>query len=290
MKIRVVIMLAVLTAFFLSGCNREEPVEEVNTTTIPVETPIEVDVTLPKMSEVKAEQQPLLYDFVFGCLDWHVSIHRDIIDSDLYIIRNLKAPGVLYTDWYPIQSGYSVPPLGSEIETVTLTAREVDNFNAVVTELPEDYILHEGDWELIIYAGDAARLLRQCGFSFRGQYKYTDSRVPPFIVTGSGWPTDWLRREPYLTALQNAGIDMNDAWWDKFNYRAEYKLLDDSGTMTPEGYYVICTGVREFTFCDGEGTKSQGMTWDNLMYTCNTLECNLGDLYHHGDIEFVARE
>ena len=139
-----------------------------------------VSTALPNMSDIKVAETPLLYDFVFGCLDWHVSIGRDTLDSDLYIMRNVKAPGVLYTDWYPIQAGFSVPPLGSAIETVNLSERDTDNFSTVVSELPAQYVLREGDWELVIYAEDAARALLDAGFSFRNAYKYTESRLPPF--------------------------------------------------------------------------------------------------------------
>lgn len=287
------IVVALCVCFIVmpfTSCNsnvNQEPMQEPQETTQSEE---KVTTALPNMSEIKVAETPLLYDFVFGCLDWHVPLGRDIIDSDLYIMRNVRAPGVLYTDWYPIQAGFSVPPLGSVIETVTLSERDTDNFSTVVAELPSQYVLHEGDWELIIYAEDAARALLDAGFSFRNAYKYTESRLPPFLAIGHGWPSEWLRREPYATALKGAGIDINDVWWDLFNYRGEYKLTTDEGFMTPEGYYVICTGIREFSLCDGQGNVSRGMTWENVMGTCNALECNIGEIYKYGAWEPSIKE
>lgn len=283
------ILLLLAIACLLPGCEKEEPVVSVAPVQT-VEVAETVDYTLPNKSEVKADTQPLLYDFVFGCLDWHVPINRIDIDSDLYLMRNVNLPGTVYTDWYPIQAGFTVPPLGSEIETVELTQRQLDVFDTLVASFPEGYVLREGDWELIICAGDAARTLKQYDFNFRGKYKYTEARVPPFIVMGTGWPTEWLRREPYCTALKEAGINIDDAWFDLFNYRAEYPLLQDDGTVTIEGYSVICTGVREFALCDGTGSVSYGMTWDNVRGTCNALECNLGDFYRHGSWEPEIKE
>lgn len=269
----------------LTGCEKKEPEVTVGDS-VQYEAQEEVVSTaLPSMSEVKAAEQPLLYDFVFGCLDWHVSIHRDTLDSDLYLMRNVQAPSTVYTDWYPIQAGFTVPPLGSTIETIELSARETDMYNTIVSELPDLYVLREGDWELVIYAGDAARSFQKYDYSFRGKYKYTESRVPPFLATNAGWPTDWLRREPYATAMQEAGINMGDGWFDFFNYRGKYTLTTDDGQPNSEGYSVVCTGVREFALCDKDGKMSFGMTYENVMETCNALECNLGEFYKHGSWE-----
>lgn len=277
---KIVVLLLVLCT--LSGC-QDEPIEAT-----PTEAPATQEVTtetytLPNLSDIRSSEQPLLYDFLFGCLDWHVSINRQEIDSDLYLMRNVNLPGIIYTDWYPIQAGFTVPPLGSKIEIVELSEKQTDMYNSVVADLPDGFVLREGDWELVIYAGDAVRAFQNYNYSFRSKYKYTDTRVPPFLVQGSGWPTEWLRKEPYCSLMQEAGIDISDGWFDKFNYRGEYRLLQDDGTMTSEGFYAICTGIREFAFCDGAGSVQYGMTWENLMDTCNSLKCNLGELYHHGD-------
>ena len=69
-------------------------------------TPTEAPITeLPALEDIAPNTQPLLYDFVAGCLDWHISIHRDTIDSDFYLLRHKSNPSLIWTDWYIIQGG-----------------------------------------------------------------------------------------------------------------------------------------------------------------------------------------
>lgn len=281
-RLRLVLLMVMLT-ILTTGCDKDAPVEVSTQPMVTDGVEVQEDYGLPEETEISPVKHPLLYDFIVGCLDWHVSINRGVLESDLYLMRNTKAPETIYTDWYPIQAGYTVPPLGSKVETVELSVRQLDMYNTVVSEIPEAYVLREGDWELVIYAGDAARAFQQYDFDFRSKYRYTDARVPPFIASGAGWPTEWLRREPYCASMREAGIEILDGWFDLFQYRSEYVLLKDDGTSTEEGYSVVCTGVREFALKDGTGKMSFGLTWDNVRETCNALQCNLGDFYHHGD-------
>ncbi len=276
----------------LGGCDtKEKPTPSINIVEL---TPIptrEVITELPPIEKIGPVESPLLYDFVCGCLDWHVSIHRDVLDSDLYILRHTSSPEILYTDWYIMQSGYTTPPQGSKVERVTLKPRELDAFDSALTNISDEYKVRDGEWELIIYAGEAARVLNDTQITFRIRHGYAEGRVPPFITDGSGWPTDWLRQEPYLTRLrETSDIDMTDVWWDTFALEGKYELVPvgiDEGTVK---YYALCTGVREFSFCDDQGNVARGMSWDSLRETCNALQMDIPGIYVHGTWEQVAHE
>lgn len=239
-----------------------------------------VPTELPSLDTIDYTQDPLLYDFVAGCLDWHVPIHRDEIDSDLYILRNLKAPTIIYTDWYVWQGGFTVPPTGSSVERFELHPRDVDSLDTIISSLPTDYVIRDGDWELVIYAGDAAVTLNSLGLITRDSHKYAEGRVPPFLSDGSGWPTEWLRREPYATRLATESeIDITDPWWDTFHLSGRYDLISNTSEALDFNYYAVCTGVMTFSFCDNQGNTARGMSWDLLRSTCNAMQANINGVY-----------
>lgn len=254
-------------------------------------TPTEAPITeLPALEDIDPNTQPLLYDFVAGCLDWHISIHRDTIDSDFYLLRHKSNPSLIWTDWYIIQGGYATPPLGSKIERIDLSRREADALNSAIKNIPEEYILDINGWQLVICAGEAARVLTANNIPLRTNYKYAEIPDPIFIQDGSGWPTDWLRREPYNSRLQESGISMDDEWWDTFTLRGVYQLHPIDNNPGNEGYSAICTGVREFTFVDKYGKVSQGMSWDSLRESCNALHCGIDGIYEYGSWEAAMHE
>lgn len=251
--------------------------------TTPIEIPPVSSATLSSLESVSPEEDPLLYDFLTGCLDWHISIHRDVLDSDLYILRNLKEPSVLYTDWYVTQGGFTVPPTGTGIETTVLQYRDIERYNTVVERIPEEYIVRDGDWELVIYAGDAATELNNLGVISRNFHHYAEGSVPPFIEDGSGWPTEWLRKEPYASHLASESeIDIQDVWWDTFRLSGRYDFIPNTPEASEFSYYAICTGVMEFSFCDNQGNVARGMSWDLLRTTCNTMQYNINGIYACG--------
>lgn len=284
MRRLLVLSMALLFAFSLLGC--EEPEAPTAEPSIHIETvsPTVPSITeLPLLEDINPEIDPLLYDFVAGCLDWHVPIHRDVLDSDLYILRHESAPGVLYTDWYIIQGGYATPPQGSTIERVVLNARDLDTYNAALYEIPDTYILHSNGWELVIYAGQAASILNRNNLLIRSEFKYSDGREPPFIQNGEGWPTEWLRREPYVSKLrESSSIDMSSEWWNSFCLRAVYNFVDANGATTKEKYYAVCTNVREFILYDKNGVVASEVSWDSLRETCNALQYDIPGVYTHG--------
>lgn len=288
----IIILCVVAIIATLSGCKEpvmptEEPTHNI-ATIAPTEQPI---TELPPIEDIKPGVDPLLYDFVAGCLDWHIPISRDVIDSDLYILRHESSPEILYTDWYIIQGGYATPPQGSEIERVVLNARDLDTYNAALNEIPDAYIIRNNGWELVICAGQAASILGRNQLMLRSEFKYADGRNPPFLESGEGWPTDWLRREPYVSKLlSSSDIDMSSEWWDTFRLRASYRLTGADGAPCKEGYYAVCTNVWEFMLCDSSGTVATGMSWDALRETCNALQYDIPDVYEHGTWEDSVHE
>lgn len=219
---------------------------EVDVSKEPEQEP-ELITELPALEDINIGEEPLLYDFVSGCLDWHIPIYRGTLDSDLYILRHSSSPQILYTDWYVTQGGYTVPPTGTSIERIELVQRDLDKFETILSTVSSDYIIEDGEWQLIIYAGEAASTLNKLDLGLRKDYPYAEGRVPPFIESGMGWPTVWLRREPYASRLASeGGIDINDSWWDNFSLEGRYDLQQTGVSTETHDYYAVCTGVMEF--------------------------------------------
>lgn len=216
---------------------------------------------LPDAQTVSAEETPLLYDFTHGCLDWHVPIHRDSLASDFYIMRHKTCPEVLHCDWYVTQSGFTTPPLGSKITSVEIDPQYLDSIEKLIAKFPSERRITEGEWELLIlntYDENGVY-----GFNSDGKWGlmtpkmfvvlqgYTDGLFSQRMQSGAGWPTEWLRKEPYATLLmQDEGIYIDDPWWDTWTYQKHY-MLASSETGEYRGY-MTTPGEDRYVLYDSE--------------------------------------
>lgn len=241
-----------------------DPVFSATPTPEPTEPPV---TQLPDPEAISAEETPLLYDFVYSCLDWHVSIHRDEYNSSLYILRHRSAPSILYTDYYEVQAGYTFPPVGSRIERHELSVEETTRFDAAAERLSESYIVRDGDWTLYIMGEGARQILQDTGITFWYAADYTYGNELPFLEDGSGWPTEWLRREPYVSLLKEEGLDMTDPWWDTWNYMGVYYMEPLSGPATYGRPKLTCLGVERFEYKSDNGIVEE-MTWEDVQLDC----------------------
>lgn len=242
-------------------------------------------IELPSPEELDPETQPLLYDFVHGLLDWHASIHRDDYYSDVYILRNKKSPGVFWIDWYVIQASFTTPPRGSKIERVDLKDEQIEEFEKDSKSVSENRVITEGDWVLfcIDQGGDEdsdddfwAGITRDDLKIFQD---YSDGMIPPFFEDGSGWPRDWLLREPYYTSLKDEeDIDMKDPWWDEWNLEGVYYMTpygeDSEDIGRPE---LRCIGQELFNFSFMDNTEI--ITWEDVKTDCDNVQYQVAGHY-----------
>lgn len=237
-------------------------------------------ISLPDLSEVSSIYTPLMYDFLNSCLDWHVPIHRESLNSEFYIMRNLNTPIYIYTDFYAMQEGYTLPPCGGQIVQMEIEPERLKAMEIAITKLPEERVLREGDWELLLlelHSDDGTT-----GFSSEGTwggfstrnfgviYSYTDGNPRPFLVDGTGWPTSWLRREPYASLLKESGINILDPWWDEWRYMGEYVLAPYNEESTYTITTVLtCINAGMFLCDAGSSTQNQYMHWSDVLKICD---------------------
>lgn len=194
---------------------------------------------LPNPESLSYTETPLLYDFVHGCLDYHAPIRRDLIESEFYIMRHSSCPEVLHCDWYMIQEDYAMPPLGSRITSVEIDPEYLESIEPLIEKLPAERRLVEGDWELLLLTlYDEAGV---CGFDDDGKWgemtprmfavlqAYTDGLFKQEVNAGAGWPTEWLRREPYCEKMSVLPVlKLEDSWWDSWVFRKQYSIVREA--------------------------------------------------------------
>lgn len=240
---------------------------------------------LPLKETVNCEETPLLYDFLYSCLDWHVPVLVEKTDPCMYLLRHDSTPNILYVSWYVVQNGYSLPPAPCAYERRELTVEELDTLNKVWFSLPSEYLVREGEWELCIYGGEAVEPLESTGIRFWTMQGYPEGTTRPFLEDGTGWPTEWLRREPYVTNIkERLGIDMNDPFWDLFRLQGTYEMVPGEHA-TPVGTpKITCTGFKTFRF-EHNGQVLEDVSWDEIRDDCNHIGYNIPGIYNAWDWE-----
>lgn len=264
-----------------TGDSEEEtPVEEVQPERVLPVAPLTNSVAegqKPKAVEVSGvsaelpqEDSWLVWDFVNSCLDWHVPINREEVDSEWYFLRSIDAPNVIYTDWYVIQGTFTLPPTGSLIEKHTLSDAEREAFEKVVLPLGESRVVRDGVWELFLCEWDHFDALKDAGLGLWDEELYSKGNPRPFLVDGTGWPMEWLRREPYATYIQEENrLDLTSSWWDFWVYMKEYELEPTAGSPDPNlRITVTCTGDGDFRFDDNEGQVIDHFLWSWVLDAC----------------------
>ena len=218
------------------GTDDQPPAEELSSP-----EPVEVVKVreLPNPEDLSCTETPLLYDFVYGCLDYHAPIRRDLIESEFYIMRHSSCPEVLHCDWYMVQEDYAMPPLGSRITSVEIDPEYFESIEPLIEKLPAERRLVEGDWELLLLTlYDEAGIY---GFNDEGKWgemtprmfavlqAYTDGLFKQEVNAGAGWPTEWLRREPYCEKMSVLPmLKLEDAWWDSWVFRKQYPIVREA--------------------------------------------------------------
>lgn len=260
----------------------------------PTPMPSIVDM-LPAPDSLNPEKTPMLYDFVAGCLDYHIPVHRDQFTSDFYILRNTDYPSVLHNDWYVVQTGFTTPPLGSKINSMELTPELLESFESLVSELPEERYIVEGDWELFlltVYDEEGVHGFDADGkwgdlelrmFSLLANPDYTSGYFKKTLESGAGWPTEWLRQPFYADRMMHdLSINIWDPWWDTWSYRQRYDIVQTAYNNGID-YWVICTGKEEFLLCDSTGGSYPEFRWWDLRVLCNDMGYDIVGMYTHDE-------
>lgn len=260
------------------------PTPSPEPTATPEPTPAPV-TQLPALDTVTVESNPLLYDFMNGCVDWHVHVFDREYDGGLRVMWHDSSPNIVYVDNYIVQAGFTTPPMGQKIERHELSSRDAKVFHDVVNKSADNLSFKEGEWNLFVVAGSEVRRLYDENIELWSAMDYTTGNPRPFLEDGSGWPTEWLRREPYVTYLrENQGVDMNDPFWDMFQLYGVYKMVPGEHATPVGSPTITCTGFEMFRF-ENEGYVQENVSWDEIRDDCNHIGYNIPGIYKAWDWE-----
>ena len=247
------------------------PISTPEPTPPPESTPEPV-TQLPPLESVTVEANPLLYDFMNGCMDWHTSLMSGGTVYGLYLLRHESSPNILYCASYTTQGQSTLPVLCSELSRLVLSDKELAAFETSMSALSDSDVRSEDGWTFYLCGDHNYTVFNATGIIFSGDTLNTPE--PPFVIAGDGWPTEWLRREPYVSSIrENLGFDMSNSWWDTWCYLGVYKFVPSASGMNVGDTYIKCTGIDSFEYHSGAEVYTD-VHW-------NEIE---DDLYHIGNI------
>lgn len=254
----------------ISSNETEAPVATPTPTPAPTPTPEptpEPVTQLPPLESVTVENNPLLYDFMHRCLGWHTSP-----PGYYFILHHVTTPGTLYSSTYTTQGQVVFPAVGDAVARAELSDKQLEGYTTILENADEFDIYSEGDW-VLLSATPYMKEFAQLDITFttvEGQ-----SEDNPFVSSGEGWPTEWLRRAPYASAIQEAlGMDMSSSWWDTWRYLGVYKFVPSANGMNVGDVFIKCTGIDSFEYHSGADVYTD-VHWneieDDLYHTGNTI-------------------
>lgn len=216
-------------------------------------------VDLPSLSEIDRESNPMLYDFVNSSLGYQYHQENEFTDYGFFYAilinnKNFNNQKRMYIEYYS-DNGYSAyPKLGTAPKNMDLNDQEIKQIDNFRSKVSKNRIIKEGDYSLYIITRYGAGIAtndsandndnnnynsynycdganRWAGLDFNdlklesidnyGQMYYT------IYENGIGWPTEWLKLEPFKTNLINEGYDITNSFWNKYNI-GSYKIYLDT--------------------------------------------------------------
>ena len=182
---------------------------------------------LPSISEINVNDSPILYDFVNSSIGYKSDINSKDFGFYYVIALNKEDKENVFIEYYSYGEKMTFPSLGTAPKKYSIEGLE-ESFKDFFTKIDKNRIYHEGDWTFIFvsqYNDNQMGQFDSCdaigrwgGIDFIKAFETIEiGKMQKTIESGVGWPTDWLRKEPYLTTMILEGYDMNDPFWTKYN-------------------------------------------------------------------------
>lgn len=207
--------------------------DELNDTQIMVE-----HSDLPNPVKVDPQKNPLMYDFLDGSLGYRwKSLNQD--GSVKYpnwdewgycflIALNSQIPDKIYFERYCWGEYTLLPPLAGEIYSLVLNEQQRYNVSQMLQNMDQNRILKEEDWYFFIVSDYSDMTLSTAEYdSMNSDYWWAGIDFTNYlsgepggamkirVENGDGYPTDWLREEPFRSRLLEEGLDLSWEWWDE---------------------------------------------------------------------------
>lgn len=212
---------------------------------------------VPALQEVDYDKSPLLYDFLNSSLGykWDHKVGDEFGDSFYLLGMNKNYPDELYGSWYTVAEKLTFPIIGTYPVCINLNDNEIKSVNDTLKKVDDNRKFDEGDWKFFIITDDSTN--KNDPNYYNTEHIWAGVKLNKLIIQetplmrktidgGLGWPTKWLRKDPYIDTMKNAGYNMNDEFWDKYNIGQKLTYVskdnpDQSVVISIEGldYYKI---------------------------------------------------
>lgn len=251
------IFLVLIIAFVISNCskpsNKQESPVFFNTQT--------KSSSLPNFWDVDVDSEPLMYDFLYGTINWHSNVLPPLTQVTGFMIAKDTEENRFYVSYStPSESEGSqwAPPLFAnaplELESLLETT---DGEGYTKDKFTNDLAAYagtqkEGKWEFSwlwydeIVALDAIHGTQ--GWNNYSNWQFVDlspfirnteqSEIQKAIAAGQGIPTDYLRAKE-VANIKKSGWDINDSFWNNVNYASHVKCKKIKNVEQPKDGYNI---------------------------------------------------
>lgn len=194
---------------------------------------------LPKLSQIDEKNNPMLYDFVNSSISYKMDVNPENWSLYYAIMQNQDNPNEIYVEYYSYAEKLTFPTLGTAPVQISLDS-SLDSFNDFSSKLSKDRVFTEYNWKMIIisqYNTGEGNSFDYCDSAGRWAgidllSLFTNQQIGEMqktIESGLGWPTEWLRKNPYNETMKMEGYDVSDPFWDKYNIKSSKIYKNDDG-------------------------------------------------------------
>lgn len=190
-------------------------------------------IELPNISQINDLKNPILYDFVNSSISYKSNI--DISKYGFYfaILQNKNDKENIFVEYYTYAEKLTYPSLGTPPKKIKLNQNDINSIENFKSKLSKNRVFKEGDWTLLIisqYNDNKEEQFNYCDKIGRwaglDMNQFVNSEIglmQKTIESGFGWPTKWLRKEPFVETMLKEGYNVKDEFWDKYNIKS-YKI------------------------------------------------------------------
>lgn len=211
-------------------------------------------LSLPSLVSINVNDQPLLWDYVYGSLGYHTSVHQTSYDPFFAIIYKPEKPDAIWISFYTWAQGLYLPSLGTEPQKCELNEQNKKLLEQWSASMLDDHKFKEGDWQLLIIEeswipnseNEYDRLdssYRWIGIDFlpyNRMDKYSQAYTEIYDK-GLGFDTAWLRKDEWIEPLNNFGINIQDDFFDEWRLYSTtryWKIGENRSSSVPITAYV----------------------------------------------------
>ena len=197
---------------------------------------------LPSINTIDYNENPMLYDFLNGSLGYNFD--KNIIPNNgnnfteygtyFAILQENNHKDYAFISYYNEPEEIILPILGTDIYNCKI--ENFEKFYNSITSISKNRVFNEN------YNGNSYTMYIVSLYNInnsKNNYDYCSllgnnifwgginltqiqMNLKPGImsekITNNGWPSEWLRKEPFINTVKKLGLNMYESFWDENNY------------------------------------------------------------------------